>query len=276
MLDLARGWRPSIAATFLLFAVFLASASGTAQAQTGAALPPLPPPTEPAPSVESAPAPVPLPAPAPEPASSLATAQEPPTGPVDAPAADAPPDNGCPGGTRDRCHDRFYMRVALGLGLTVLAGDGPVGSASVAGASIPARLEFGGTVRPGLVLGGAILGAGMPFATSVHGIPPVKGQFEGVGFFVDWFPRAGGGWHLGGDGGFGLTAITEGSRDSGLDLLVSAFGGYDWWIGSQWSVGAMLVATAGTTAALTDRAYVDSGYRFAPVSIGVLASILLH
>jgi hypothetical protein len=285
MLDLARRRRPFVAALFLLFA------SGSARAQPGTPLPPLPPlpaPTLPAspPAPEVAPAPAPELEGAPPEATGAASSPSAPSPgatsetapaesePVDAP--EPPADNGCLGGTRIRCHDRFYMRIALGVGVTTLAGSGPVGAASVTGISLPARLALGGTVRHGIVLGGTIYGASTPFGASVSGIPSVKGQFEGAGFVVDWFPRAGGGWHFGGDSGVGLAAITASGRDSGLDLLFSAFAGYDGWIGDQWSVGAMLVGTAGTTAKLTDRSFVDTGYRFAPASIGVLGSVLFH
>jgi hypothetical protein len=299
MIDLARGRRPSIAALFLLFA------ARTAYAQPAGPLPPLPPlpapesaplpatPPGPAPAPAYAPAPVFAPAPA---ASDPANAPEfapgaepesaPSPGPASAPAPaaavppddapDVPRDNGCPGRTRVHCHDRLYLRAALGVGVTALSGTGPVTSASVTGIGLPARIAVGGTVGKGIAIGGSIFGVGTSFGRSASNLGTVKGELDGAAFFMDWFPRPAGGWHVGGEVGLGVVGISASGRDSGIDVLASAFGGYDWWIDDQWSVGALLVGTLGSNASLTDKSYVDTGYRLAPATIGILGSVLLH
>lgn len=254
----------------------------SARAQGAAPLPPLPAPAS-EPPIGSAPAPAlaPPPPPAPPPVLAPAPAPDSASAPDSAPApapddTDRPPSNGCPGNTRIRCHDRFFLRLALGVGVTNLAGQGPVGDVSITGVSIPIDIAIGGTVGKGVVIGGTLFGAGTPFGASVSGIPSVKGQFGGLGTFIDWYPRPQAGWHFGGALGLGLVTITSSSHDSGGDIAASVFGGYDWWIGEQWSVGAMLVGSAASSTGLKDTADADTGYKLSAASFGVLGSILFH
>jgi hypothetical protein len=162
------------------------------------------------------------------------------------------------------------------VGVTELSGTAPTTSASVTGLGFPARIAVGGTVGKGIVLGGSISIVTTAFARSASNLGSVRGELDSAAFFMDWFPRPTGGWHLGGEAGLGRVAISQSSVDSGLDVLASAFGGYDWWIDDQWSVGALLVGTLGSSTNLTDKGFADTGYRLMPATIGVLASILLH
>jgi hypothetical protein len=141
---------------------------------------------------------------------------------------------------------------------------------------LPVRIALGGTVGKGIALGGSLSIVTTAFAKSASNLGTVTGQLDGAAFFMDWFPRPTGGWHVGGEVGLGRVAISESSIDSGIDVLASAFGGYDWWIDNQWSVGALLVGTLGSSTGLTDTNYVDTGYHLRPATIGILGSVLFH
>ena len=59
--------------------------------------------------------------------------------------------------------------------------------------------------------------------------------------------------------------------------VASIFGGYDWWIGPQWSVGLMLIGSATTTTSLRDDEDNDEiGYSFRSMFIGLEWALLLH
>ncbi len=64
------------------------------------------------------------------------------------------------------------------------------------------------------------------------------------------------------------------SRGNGFGI--SILGGYDWWIGPQWSLGLMGVVATSTTVHMSDSNGNDTGYQFTPATIGIEASILHH
>ena len=99
-----------------------------------------------------------------------------------------------------------------------------------------------------------------------------------IGIVADWFPDPRGGWHAGGGFGFGGFTAHEESGDDGSDGLALAgtlFGGYDHWIGNEYSLGFML---AGTLAAPADAELDDTptGYRFRTASFAILPTLLFH
>ena len=110
---------------------------------------------------------------------------------------------------------------------------------------------LGGSPNPGFTIGGGF------WATSIED-PAVESStdpFEShaslthvlIGPFVDVFPRPRHGFHIGGALGFGFVTLPEetGSQQD-EDALTSGgagaalFGGYDFWISADWSLGAML------------------------------------
>ena len=185
-----------------------------------------------------------------------------------------PPNTPC-SGNRSRCHDGFYARMGLGLGVTGISGQGPSGSVSISGGSIPFRLAIGGTVGKSVVLGAALFGAATAIAPSTSGIEGAEASFGALNFLVDWFPSPEGGWHVGGDIGLGVVGLTH-NVGAGGDLALSVFGGYDWWFTDQWSFGPMLSVSGGTAAPINDSNNNDTGYRLKPASIALLASFLYH
>lgn len=63
---------------------------------------------------------------------------------------------------------------------------------------------------------------------------------------------------------------------SALDFAASLFGGYDWWIGPQWSLGLAGAASAGTAVELTDSNGKGSGYGVTPYAVMLEGSLLFH
>jgi hypothetical protein len=194
-------------------------------------------------------------------------------------------------------HEGFYLRFTTGPSFLTLRGHGPSGaSASITDSGPSGSIAIGGAVAPGLVLAGTFSGAafnaefeGGPFAhatvtsngrtrTASHN---AQGGFGMMGMLVDWYPQPRGGWHTGLAAGVGAVVLTNSADDSdlgGLNFSGSVFGGYDWALGRKWSLGLQLIASGGTMSKLqtdTDSDHThDSGYRLAPFSIGVQASLL--
>ena len=178
-------------------------------------------------------------------------------------------------------HDGFYFRLMNETQYFVFLGDGPEGNASVKVMGSGGMLALGGTPLPGLVIGGTV--------SSTTGRGTFKGRPEGsesdasisrVGLaaFVDWFPQPDDGWHVGAALGFAALTVTDSSLDDAVGAAFSAkvFGGYDWWIGPQWTLGlaAMFAATPSTSLLVDDGD--KSGYRFYSLSAGIAGSLTLH
>ena len=154
-------------------------------------------------------------------------------------------------------------------------------------------LAIGGAVAPGLVLAGTLQGTGLvadfkggPFADATvtsngqtrSASRKATGGFGMLGVLVDWYPQPRGGWHTGFATGLGVIALKNSADDSelaGVNLAGSVFGGYDWSIARDWSLGLQLTASGGTkTKMREDDGDHDTGYRLTPLSIGVQASVL--
>jgi hypothetical protein len=64
----------------------------------------------------------------------------------------------------------------------------------------------------------------------------------GIGPFVDFYPNPHDGLHFQGLLGFGALETSSKGNAGGSDptgFLVSLGGGYDWWVGNEWSIGVM-------------------------------------
>jgi hypothetical protein len=73
-----------------------------------------------------------------------------------------------------------------------------------------------------------------------------------------------------------VTTLADNTAMVGLGFGASVFGGYDWWIGRDWSLGLMLVAAGANRISLSDSNRNDTGYRLMPLSIGVATSVLYY
>lgn len=178
-------------------------------------------------------------------------------------------------------HDGFYFRWGSGIAYVSHTGDGPLGDASVSGFGSLEFVGIGGNVERGLVVGGIISGASTDRRT-LKGAPSggpgkVTASLVTLGVLVDWFPNPAGGWHIGGSLGFGGPSLMDDNITwTGIGAGGTVFGGYDWWIGPEWSLGLSLVAMGSPKAPLKDSDRKDTGYQFASGSVGILGTLLLH
>lgn len=99
-----------------------------------------------------------------------------------------------------------------------------------------------------------------------------------LGVLVDWYPRVDDGWHVGVALGFAGIMLTDSALEDAVGAAFSAklLGGYDWWIGPQWSLGlsGVFAATPSTSLMFDDGD--KSGYRFYTLSAGLAGSLTLH
>jgi len=196
-----------------------------------------------------------------------------------------------------RVHEGFYLRFTSGPSFLTLRGHGPArASASITDSSAGGSIAIGGALAPGLVLAGTL--SGSAYNAEFEGGPlehatvtakgrtraasnNAQGGFGMIGVLIDWYPKPTGGWHTGFATGLGAIALSNSADDSelaGVNFAGSVFGGYDWALGRNWALGLQLTASGGTSSKLqtdldSDHTH-DSGYRLAPFSIGVQASLL--
>jgi hypothetical protein len=253
-----------------------ASAPRLARAATGDATPgrpapesPLPNPRGPASAAPSTPTPTtadqggaPLPS-APPPAQGAAGANAlspppaargfsaPPPPGSDLPALPPPPRG-------SRYHDGFYLRMALGLGVSgalVSSEANSVPNYSFAGGGGAADLWLGGTPAKGLAMGGALSVLAMNSTRRrVDGASrsgDVSGTTGLLGFFVDGFPDPQRGFHFGGAVGLasGHAEVKNSDPDTfnGSGVGLGTWLGYDAWVSPQWSLGGLLRLTGSLT-----------------------------
>jgi hypothetical protein len=165
-------------------------------------------------------------------------------------------------------HDGFYLRFGSGFGIYEerLESDesdlygGDVSGRSV-GISSVGEFAMGGTIREGLVLGGGLYTAKLLSGhyrsdASSAGDPPLELDPEArdlvmLGPFLDYYPRPSRGLHfMAALGLAGMTATLGGRTDDDDDRYTAVGGGlvfgvgYEWWVGDEWSLGAMARAMA--------------------------------
>jgi hypothetical protein len=148
----------------------------------------------------------------------------------------------------EKTHDGFYMQIQSGLGYYKASADIGGNDQSYSGLTFASSFLLGGSLVPGLVLGGGLLADYAPSPTyKVNGeersnTPDFKQYVFGIGPFVDFYPNPNDGLHFQGMLGFGALETSSEGNASGSDptgLLLSLGGGYEWWVGREWSIGAM-------------------------------------
>jgi hypothetical protein len=154
-------------------------------------------------------------------------------------------------------HEGFYLRTSLGFGdyrasftdnhsyIPTPAGVIQGTDYTEHGASMSLDLLIGGSPSPGVSVGGGLLleplfGADYDRAgTGTHG-----GFATLVGPFIDGFPDATKGWHLGGLVGFAAQSFQNlnGSGDTQRagGIGGAAWFGYDFWVAGEWAIGPQL------------------------------------
>ncbi|HEU4408507.1 MAG TPA: hypothetical protein VFS43_24810 [Polyangiaceae bacterium] len=167
---------------------------------------------------------------------------------------------------RPRQHDSFYLRLGVGPGFVSdpakVEFGGLEGEATLTGVGAATEVALGGTVAPGLIVGGGIYSQLVvePRANdaeiSVFGL---SGEVDDVTFesfsfhllgpFVDYYVDPRRGFHLQGSVGLGLLGVGDGEVDgndnpalrehgsAGVGAMVGI--GYDWWVSDRWSLGVL-------------------------------------
>ena len=113
-------------------------------------------------------------------------------------------------------------------------------------------IALGGSPADGVVIGGMFqFNLGNPsysydLAAQQNSQKHDQRSLGAIGPFVDWFPDPHGGGHIGALIGSASTIDyydqnNQRTRSSGF--AAGLFGGYDFWIGEQWSAGVLLRAT---------------------------------
>jgi len=184
------------------------------------------------------------------------------------------------------------MRFVSGPAFVSMTGSGPRGHVSLSGLDSIATITLGGSVARGVVLAGTLQASsvtakfkGGPFigesvtsnGQTLAASSKATAEIAEFGLLVDWYPNPSAGWHAGLSGGLAFTSIVNQADDStmfGTGLVGSLFGGYDWAIGRQWSIGLGLVAMGSTPATMKDKDGTNAGYRLRSFSLGLGASIL--
>lgn len=189
-------------------------------------------------------------------------------------------------------HEGFYFRGGFGPTFLTLRGHNPTGgTASLTGLGNGSFLAVGGGIAHGLSLAGTLQGAsidadfkGGPFA---HATVTADGAINDasrnalantgmLGVLVDWYPKPSGGFHTGVAAGLGVLRLTNmAGRDDflGADFAYGVFGGYDWRLARNVSLGLQLAVNSGTQMKLKND-QTDTGYELTPLSVGVQASLL--
>lgn len=194
---------------------------------------------------------------------------------------------------RDWVRSGFYLRFGSGFGDVNISGNSPKGTASLSGLGSSSTLAMGGNIVGGLVLAGTIQASsitatfkGGPFVgenvtsngKSLAASSKADASSVELGVLVDWYPNLSDGWHVGLSGGLGATSVKNHADDStmtGTSTAGSLFGGYDWAIGPEWSIGLALVGSGTLSAAMKNASdQPDAGYRLKSYFLGISGSFL--
>jgi len=183
--------------------------------------------------------------------STVAGAQETPEG--GAPKIDLSTPAPAPAEQRSfHVHDGFYLRASIGLGALSLKYDPDPIETSASGGALSLDLMIGGSPSPGMAIGGALLsdvGRSLKLESGGRELGDVNAVTSLLGPFIDGFPNAKGGWHLGGMLGFATQQVDAPQSDARTTSGIggAAWGGYDAWVGDEWSVGGLARMGAAVT-----------------------------
>ncbi len=155
-------------------------------------------------------------------------------------------------------HEGFYLRGNLGIGsLSNRFDDGSPTNKDLKGNGFAFSFDLlaGGSPAPGFTVGGALISSAA-FSSSFErdGQKADRDASLGMlGVFVDGFPKATGGFHLGGAFGLAQVKIEKQMGDLGKDTL-GGFGGAAWigqdfWVADEWSMGGLLRFAGALTSA---------------------------
>ena len=147
-----------------------------------------------------------------------------------------------------KTHDGFHFQVTGGLGYYgSSSGSGGVDE-SFSGMTLPGSMLLGGSLMPGLVLGGGLVIDYAPSPTYEQGGMSASGvdvsqYIVGIGLYADYYldPQKNG-LHFQGFAGWGGLETSVGGNVGGSDpvgLVAHIGAGYEWWLSDEWSGGFM-------------------------------------
>jgi hypothetical protein len=143
-------------------------------------------------------------------------------------------------------HDGFFFQGNIGGGYLTTSGGAEPFDLKISGPAVAGGLLFGGTISPGLVLGGGTansIALGPTF--EMNGIEgesdtDVRLNLSTIGPFATFYPDPHGGFSLHAMVSFGVVSITvddEESDENPSGLALTAGAGYDFWVAPEWSIG---------------------------------------
>jgi hypothetical protein len=174
-----------------------------------------------------------------------------------------------------------------GAGYLNLSGSGTNGDARIQGLSSTGTIAVGGTMSRGFVVAGALSSASL-MSPDFKGYPtnqqrgwtPVR---SGFGILFDWFPDDHRGWHVGGTLGLDILALKNDAANiswAGFGFGAAALGGYDFWIGPEWSLGILAKLSGGSSASLKDANSnangADTGYGLGSFAFSIEGGLIYH
>ncbi len=158
-------------------------------------------------------------------------------------------------------HEGFYLRASVGFGdYRASFSDGHRSNLDFGEHGHSMALDFllGGSPNPGLSIGGGLLLEplfGADYDRHGYGAGSHGGFSALIGPFIDGFPDATRGFHLGGLIGFAAQSFQnlnsgDASRTRAAGVGGAAWFGYDFWVASEWALGPQLrlmgMRTSGT------------------------------
>jgi hypothetical protein len=146
-------------------------------------------------------------------------------------------------------HDGFYLQMSLGLGYLKQSANSDGEQSAITGASLNSSLWIGGSLIPGLVLGGGTLDAIAinpslrdTAAGSTTKSTTYSRQLQIVGLVSDFYPDPRSGLHFKAMIGYAQLPLIKTdnygySVPSGLGVMAGV--GYDFWVSQEWSIGVL-------------------------------------
>jgi hypothetical protein len=148
-------------------------------------------------------------------------------------------------------HEGFYLRSSVGFGdyhASFSDGNHAAQDFDAHGSSMSLDLLIGGSPSPGVSIGGALLLEplfGADYQRGGAGAGSHDGFSTLLGPFIDGFPDATKGWHLGGMIGLAAQSFQDVNAPSGKTATAGGIGGaawfgYDFWVAGEWAIGPQL------------------------------------
>ena len=153
-------------------------------------------------------------------------------------------------------HEGFYLRASVSFGYyygNFNDGNRPNADFNQHGGSMALDLLIGGSPSPGVSIGGGLLVDplfGAAYERDGYELGSHGGVSTLIGPFIDAFPDATKGWHLGGLiglAGQSFQNVNSGSSERAAGIGGAAWFGYDFWVAPEWAAGPQFRAMGAHT-----------------------------